>query len=381
MPAAARLDIVAGDHQTGAAGSELPDPLAVRLLDASNRAVRNQIVNFRVTAGGGSVFAGVGLTNDEGLAHERWTLGSELGVQTLEARAVDSVTGEKLLLATFEATAVDLSSGQGRGSGIVNECSNPAAGWIFCDDFEQNRLDSYFEYDDAGGAFARIGSTGVEGSFGMRTQFGQGSVNAGSLKLAFGRTPDGYFRPADAGTANYREIYWRVYVRNEPGWTGGGGDKLSRATSFATSNWAEAFIAHVWSGGGSDANYLVADPASGTDAQGNLQTTVYNDFDNLRWLSAQRGVTPLFGGQRVGEWHCVEARARLNDAGQANGLFEIWVDGELDSRVLDLNWVGAYDSYGINAVFIENYWNDGSPRSQERYLDNFVVSTQPIGCE
>src|SRR5262245_33578943 len=33
----------------------------------------------------------------------------------------------------------------------ANECSKSGAGWIFCDDFEANRLSKYFEYDDAGG--------------------------------------------------------------------------------------------------------------------------------------------------------------------------------------------------------------------------------------
>ncbi|MQA90951.1 MAG: hypothetical protein GEU90_12050, partial [Gemmatimonas sp.] len=106
MPAAASLDIVAGDQQTGAAGSELPAPLVVRVLDAAGNSVPNQIVNFRVTGGGGSVYAGVGLTNSEGMVQERWTLGDDLGLQTLQARAVDATTGEGLVFATFEATAV-----------------------------------------------------------------------------------------------------------------------------------------------------------------------------------------------------------------------------------------------------------------------------------
>jgi hypothetical protein len=29
---------------------------------------------------------------------------------------------------------------------------------------------------------------------------------------------------------------------------------------------------------------------------------------------------------------------------------------------------------------LENYWNNGAPRNEDRYIDNFVVSTQPIGC-
>src|SRR5690606_16146937 len=39
-----------------------------------------------------------------------------------------------------------------------------------------------------------------------------------------------------------------------------------------------------------------------------------------------------------------------------------------------------YSAYGINALLLENYWNNGSPRQQERYFDNLVVSTQRVGC-
>ena len=108
----------------------------------------------------------------------------------------------------------------------------------------------------------------------MRSSFSAGQVSAGSLHLAFGRTPQAAFRPVDAGTANYREIYWRFYVRNQAGWTGGSGAKLTRATIFASStSWAQAMIAHVWGGEGSDNNYLIVDPASGTDVAGNVVTT------------------------------------------------------------------------------------------------------------
>lgn len=262
---------------------------------------------------------------------------------------------------------------------LANECSSAAAAWIWCDDFEQNRLPSYFEYDERNGSFTRTAGVGVDGSSAMRVRFAAGQVEAGSLKLAFGRTPSAYFDAVDAGVTRHRDIYWRLYVRNAPDWTGGGGGKLSRATSFAGSNWQQAMIAHLWSGG-SGGNHLAIDPASGTDAQGNLRTTGYNDFDNLRWLGARTGETALFSSTNVGDWYCVEAHVRLNDAGQSNGVFEYWIDGRSEARASSLNWVGSYAEYGINAVFLENHWNDGAPRAQERYLDNFVVSTERIGC-
>lgn len=275
------------------------------------------------------------------------------------------------------ASASTDSGSAGTGT-LADECQNPSAAWIWCDDFDQDRLSSYFEYSSAGGAFTRAADVGVDSSSAMLVHYAAGQVNVGYLHLAFGRTPSSYMRPVDAGTADYRNIYWRVFVRNAPNWTGGGGDKLSRAIVFATSGWAEAMAAYLWSGG-TNGNYLVADPASGTDEAGNLQTTTYND--TMRWLGVLRGSTPLFDADHVGQWYCVEAHVRLNDAGQSDGVYEFWVNGHLEAHAADLNWLGAYDQYGINAVFLENYWNgNGSPQSQNRYLDNFVVSTARIGC-
>ena len=101
---AARMDLVGGNAQTGTPGAELPQPVVVKVTDAKGRAVEGQVVNFVVTAGGGTVFAGTALTNDDGVAQERWTVGKVAGApQTLEARAVDSSTGQALVFATFTA--------------------------------------------------------------------------------------------------------------------------------------------------------------------------------------------------------------------------------------------------------------------------------------
>ena len=268
------------------------------------------------------------------------------------------------------------------GGTLANECASPEPEWIWCDDFDVDRLGQYFEYQSAGGSFARAPGVGNEGSYGMRARFAQGQVNAGALHLAFGRTPQSYFRAVDGGTRDYREVYWRFYLRHEPGWTGGGGDKLTRAFIFASpDSWAQAMIAHVWSGGSEPGwDYLYVDPASGTDAAGNLITTTYNDFANLRWLGYQRGTVPIFDAQHVGQWYCIETRVRLNDPGMSNGELELWVDGAPDAVKTGMNWVGAFAEYGVNAVFLENYWNKGSAKAQERYFDNLVVSGSRIGC-
>ena len=265
---------------------------------------------------------------------------------------------------------------------VVHECDAAKAEWIFCDDFETDRLGRYFEYSHRDSSFERADSVGVLGSSGMRVQFRKGQVDAGSLKIAFGRTPSSYMRAVDSGATVYREIYWRVYLRNDSTWTGGGGDKLSRALSLASPEWAEAMGAPVWSSGAAfpGAYHLAIDPFSGTDSDGTLRTTKYNDFQHLRWLGAVRGRTPIFDQSHVGKWYCVEAHVRLNSPGQNDGVFELWIDDWLEARHSELNWVGQFTSYGLNAVFFENYWNAGSPVAQNRYLDNIVVSTRRIGC-
>jgi len=263
----------------------------------------------------------------------------------------------------------------------VSECDAPSPAWIWCDDFEVDRLSSYFEHNSAGGSFVRVPGVGTDGSVGMRIEFAPGLVDGGSLHLAFGRTPDPYMAPADAGRENYREVYWRIFVRNEPGWIGGGGDKLSRAMVFAAPSWAQAMIAHVWSGGsGAAANHLVIDPARGTNTAGTLVTRGYNDAENLTWLGAAESATALFDAGHVGQWHCIEAHVRLNDAGQSNGVFELWIGDRLEASRSGLNLLGAYDAFGLNAIFVENYWNAGAPAAQARFLDRFVVSTERIGC-
>jgi hypothetical protein len=102
----ARLDVVSGDAQSGTVGAELPNPLVVKVVDDDGKPVRDQLVNFRVVSGGGSVFAGSALTNKDGVAQERWTLGTvALDSQKVEARAVDSSTGTGVVFAVFRATA------------------------------------------------------------------------------------------------------------------------------------------------------------------------------------------------------------------------------------------------------------------------------------
>src|SRR2546421_21597 len=98
------LSVISGNDQIGTPGAELPDPLVVKVTRKNGRPLKGQILNFRVVSGGGSVFGGTEMTDARGIAQERWTLGTESGLQRVEVRAVDNVSGEPLVFATFTAT-------------------------------------------------------------------------------------------------------------------------------------------------------------------------------------------------------------------------------------------------------------------------------------
>lgn len=265
----------------------------------------------------------------------------------------------------------------------ADECTNWQSAhpeWIFCDDFEDNtalvRQGRYFEYDDNSGDFIATAGAGLGNSTGMRTLWQQGETNAGGLKLGFGRNPVGAMNKGIRSNENFREIYYRMYLKMQSGWTGFP-YKLSRATVFSANDWSQAMIAHLWS---DTQTHLSLDPVRCVDASGAVSCSGYNDFAHMTWLGAQSGGTPVFDTSQAGRWLCVESHVKLNDPGQANGINEFWIDGQLEARKNAVDFVGSYASYGINAVFFENFWNTGSPKQQERYFDNIVLSTQRIGC-
>lgn len=264
-------------------------------------------------------------------------------------------------------------------------CKKIPPGVIFCDDFEDDipLNQKYFEVNDNNGDFIRMEKVGRDESYGMRVLWQKGEVGAGGLSKSFGKTPSNYIgRNAANPTHSFTEIYWRMDVKSQAGWTGGGPAKLSRAMCLANSNWAQGMMAHIWSGNN---NNLGMDPATGIGIDGTLKSTKYNDFNNLRWLGWKQGNIPLYSTANSGKWYCIVAHAKLNTPGLKDGIFEFWINDTLQASSTNLDWHSTWNNnpnnLHINAIFFENYWNNGSPVEQERYFDNLVISTDPISCE
>lgn len=205
----------------------------------------------------------------------------------------------------------------------------------------------------------------------MECFYAKGSQGVGNRKLVFGDSPTG--KPLRRGE-RFEDVYWRIYVKHQDGWEGNP-DKMTRATSMTSPRWAQAFILHVWSSGVP----LTLDPATGV-RNGQVVTTRYNDFPNLKWLgNSPKGKFPTHSAEEAGRWVCVEARLKLNTPGQKDGYAALWVDGKLDAERKNMDFRGTYTQHTINAIFLEAYWNNGSPKDQTRWYDDFVVSTKPIG--
>jgi len=124
------LDVVSGGGQQGYAGEELPIAVVVRVTSTKTVGTDKKVtpvvgvpVNFVVTQGGGSFYAGATLTDQDGYASDYWTLGPAVGTQTAEARAVTGQTGTRSVYGGFSATAVSggfvsLSAGSYHTCGI-----------------------------------------------------------------------------------------------------------------------------------------------------------------------------------------------------------------------------------------------------------------------
>src|SRR2546426_12342465 len=70
------LSVVSGNGQSGLVGTELPQPLVIKATDSKGVVQGGLTVNFRVTSGGGRLYAGTAGTDSKGNGDECLTLGA-----------------------------------------------------------------------------------------------------------------------------------------------------------------------------------------------------------------------------------------------------------------------------------------------------------------
>ena len=98
-----QVERLSGNGQTGIVNQTLPIALLIQAVDVDDRPVSGATVTWTVSTNGGSVSSTSETTDATGEAAVLWTLGSELGTESVVASA-GGVT------ATFLATAVAASA-------------------------------------------------------------------------------------------------------------------------------------------------------------------------------------------------------------------------------------------------------------------------------
>jgi hypothetical protein len=79
------MTIVAGDGQTAMPGHALPIPLTVSLTTSAGDPVVGEVVSWTIMSGTGALSATSATTDAAGHASVNWTLGSETGIQSVQA--------------------------------------------------------------------------------------------------------------------------------------------------------------------------------------------------------------------------------------------------------------------------------------------------------
>jgi hypothetical protein len=98
----AEIVLVGGDDQSAVVGQVLREDLTLRVLNHHGQTVAGVVVEFVVTAGGGSLEPPEARSDGRGIARAAWTLGPVAGEQAVEAR----VYGRGVAPIIFRATAL-----------------------------------------------------------------------------------------------------------------------------------------------------------------------------------------------------------------------------------------------------------------------------------
>jgi hypothetical protein len=223
--------------------------------------------------------------------------------------------------------------------------------WIWFDGFETAKDLKAYEDRRANEMFI-TGKEAFQGAHSLCQHYKKGQVEAGwivkSPKVGF---PDHIFvqwrHKFEKGFAGFPPKMARIRCRPHSG------------------NWKSRFAVHCWI---DKKGRVVADVSAPESSQAN----------SSGWLAVARSDFSFKDPKNIGRWVCFEMEVKLNTPGKADGLYRIWADSKLIAERTGVDLRGKTKNK-INEVMLDCYWNGGSPKVQNRYYDNFVISTKKIG--
>jgi uncharacterized protein (TIGR03382 family) len=326
------------------------------------------------------------------------------------------ITAKEPLMRVTAALLATVLGGWSLPAAAQGECANPAAAWLFCEDFEKGGL---------GFSTWFLQSPFVE-CLGCATG-NQENPNRILLTEDPDRVFEGnwaLFMPAEApdyqgaslvyrsceGTkrtgctlTNHEQLYFRAYVRLDPDhqrvhhfmsvsgsrptkyWEtdGNAGCRPNGYRAAGTTvdfNPRHELFFYTYS---KDMRCDSGGYCSGSYAQSICDGCAAKEMPCTNGLECCWGnhtnPIPLMVLER-GRWVCLEMMMKLNTPGQADGQMAFWMDGQLGVQRSDMYWRDVPE-LGLNKVFVQHYLEKGFASQSNRIAwDNLVASTEPIGC-
>lgn len=256
-------------------------------------------------------------------------------------------------------------------------CPEPMPdGWIFCEDFEDLEtvadLESVFAVVDSAGD--RLASTDVAGHSGSRSlRVDYDGINQwnGRVGILFGGLPFDWTGPAYAADVHADEIWVQFHTRSDDDWPGVPPGQSMRIATLRGVNWTPPAQLNLITVG--------TNLSPTAQAMGCAGCSGFDDWGNYPQLTVATATKPVYDDASATQWHCVELRLKLNTPGRADAEIDVFIDGELDASAEAFDWRGSSDE-GWNYVALHHWWsNPGTLVAVDRYYDDLIVSTAPIG--
>jgi len=224
--------------------------------------------------------------------------------------------------------------------------------WLWCDDFESADTILSNRYQDvSANGFSVVKHDAFNGTRCLQQHYIQDQVDAGWI-----------IRVSDQGFPDH--IFMRWYHKFEAGFQGFP-EKMARIRHRDRTTWTSTYGVHCWL---ETDGVLALDVAAPNSSQGN----------SAGWLPIDRSTFTFANSGNIGRWICFEMEVQLNTPGKTDGLYRLWADDILLAERTNVDLRGN-TTEKINEAMLDCYWNGGSPKPQNRYYDNFVISTKRIG--
>lgn len=275
---------------------------------------------------------------------------------------------------------------------------------LFSDDYESDKSTAYFKLNSDSGTWDRSSVVVHNGSFARRSIKAAGTSGQGECVRIGACPPNTGWPPfpSDADqiahgidyTSKFQDVTLTFWHQVGASWVDGD-VKLARFSGFGDSIGGQFFALHVWSDD-ADPMGIMLDCATSIAGAGSAQyrpfpntgiqdlsDTVmtaqgWNDFAHLDFFASGRTSSKPYGGANKGTWIQYDVRCKLNTIGIPDGAAELWINGIREVNLTGLNWRSSYNTYGINVIHLERYWNVLAAAGNTSYFDELVIRNNVV---